>query len=163
MVHDLARCLLMYHAFRKSGPLYSSWPFCVSVRVFHVKADHNQYMFWNWSPGYSAIYGLLLSILIWGSNLLLQCSDDESNPRPLKADMKRQTRLGSGTTTASNMDNPQTKAGFIKKILLQFTNFCSMYMVQESNTKVHNSSAQPEKGRNPYYSWWPKHSISQNW
>ena len=30
----------MYHAFRKSGPLYSLWPFCVSVRVFHMKADH---------------------------------------------------------------------------------------------------------------------------
>ena len=44
-----------------------------------------------------------------------------------------------------------------------FTNICSMYKVQQSNTKVHNSSAQPVKGLNPYYSWWPMHSISQNW
>ena len=36
-------------------------------------------------------------------------------------------------------------------------------MVQKSNMKVHNSSAHPVKGRNPYYSWWPMHSISQNW
>ena len=33
-----------------------------------------------------------------------------------------------------------------------FTNTCSMYMVQKSKTKVHNSSAHPVKGLNPYYS-----------
>ena len=51
----------------------------------------------------------------------------------------------------------------IQKILSQFTNICSMYMAQKSNTKVHNSSAHPVKGHNLYYSWWPMHSISQNW
>ena len=43
-----------------------------------------------------------------------------------------------------------------------FTNICSMYMVQKSNTKVHNSFTHPIKGRNPYYSWWPMHSISHS-
>ena len=31
------------------------------------------------------------------------------------------------------------------------------------NTKVRNSSTQPVKGRNPYDSQWPIHSICQNW
>ena len=56
-----------------------------------------------------ATCGLLLSILFWGSNLLLQCGDVELNPGPPKADTMRQTRLGSGTTPARSTDNPQTE------------------------------------------------------
>ena len=35
--------------------------------------------------------GLLLSILFWGSNLLLQCRDVELNPGPPKAERERET------------------------------------------------------------------------
>ena len=59
-----------------------------------------------------------------------------------------------------SVDRVHTKNLF--KIHRLFTNICSMYMVLKSNTKVHNSSAHPVKGRNPYYSGWPMHSISQN-
>ena len=55
--------------------------------------------------------------------------------------------------------------GFIPKNPFQihklFTNLCTR--VQKSNTKVRNAAACPVKGRNPYYSRWPTHSISQNW
>ena len=39
----------------------------------------------------SATCGLLLSILFWGSNLLLQCGNVEPNPGPPKAHTMRQT------------------------------------------------------------------------
>ena len=47
------------------------------------------------------------------------------------------------------------------KIHKRFTNHSNM--AQKSNTKVRNSSAHLVKGHNPYCSWWPTHSISQNW
>jgi len=62
--------------------------------------------------------GLLLSILFWGSNLLLQCGDTEPNQGPPKADtirpwthrsVIRQSRLGSGTSPARSTDNPQNE------------------------------------------------------
>ena len=61
------------------------------------------------SMPHGATYGLLLSILFWGSNLLLQCGDVEPNRGPPKPDTMRQTRLGSGTTPARSTDNPQTE------------------------------------------------------
>ena len=54
---------------------------------------------------------------------------------------------------------------FVQKIPFKihklFTNTCNM--ARKSNTKVHNSSAHPVKGHNPYCSRWLMHSISQNW
>ena len=51
--------------------------------------------------------------------------------------------------------------GFIQKnpfkIHKFFTNFCNM--ARKSNMKVHNSSTHLVKGRNPYYSRWPTHSM----
>ena len=57
------------------------------------------------------------------------------------------------------------QSGFVQKkntfkMHQLLTNLCNM--AWKCSTKVGNSSAHPVKGRNPYCSRWPMHSISQN-
>jgi len=118
MVQELSRCRLMYHAFRKSlvfsdfrtvcGRFVSVFMVFMSKRAMAAKRNRYNVLKLK-SILLGATCGLLLSILFWGSNLLLQCGDVEPNPGPPKADTMRQTRLGSGTTPARSTDNPQTE------------------------------------------------------
>ena len=55
---------------------------------------------------------------------------------------------------------PNIVQGSYRKILSKFTTFLNI--MWKSTMKVCNSSAHPVKGRNPYCSGWPTHSISQN-
>ena len=116
MVQDLSRCRLIYVPSLEK--ILTFVPFCgrcVSVfMVFMSKwamaAKCNRYNVLKLkSMLHGATCGLLLSILFWGSNLLLQCGDVEPNRGPPKPDTMRQTRLGSGTTPARSTDNPQTE------------------------------------------------------
>ena len=84
-----------------------SWSSCLKRAMAAKRNRHNVLKLKSTLDG--ATCGLLLSILFWGSNLLLQCADVELNPGPPEADTMRQTRLGSGTTPARSTDNPQTE------------------------------------------------------
>ena len=120
MVQELSRCRLMYHAFRKSLILtfvrfvvvlsqYSCC--CCFMPKRAMAAKRNRYNVLKLkSMLHGATCGLLLSVLFWGSNLLLQCRDVEPNPGPPKADTMRQTRLGIGTTQQAALTTLRLKA-----------------------------------------------------
>ena len=54
--------------------------------------------------------------------------------------------------TEDTMNYACCKTVFIQKNPFTIHKLLQHVMVQKSNTKVHNSSAHPVKGRNPYYS-----------
>ena len=60
----------------------------MSKRAMAAKRNHNNVLKLK-SMLHGATYGLLLSVLFWGSNLLLLCEDVEPSPGPPKANTKR--------------------------------------------------------------------------
>ena len=97
MVQELSRCRLMYHAFRKSlvfsdfrtvcGRFVSVFMVFMSKRAMAAKRNRYNVLKLK-SILRGATCGLLLSILFWGSNLLLQCGEVEPNPGPPKATVR---------------------------------------------------------------------------
>ena len=102
---------LMYHAFWKSFScgLLSMFVVFMSKRTMAAKSNRYNALKLK-SMLHGATCGLLLSMLFWGSNLLLQCGDVEPNPGPPKAHTMRQTvRLGSNITPTRKTDNPRAE------------------------------------------------------